>query len=176
MVSLIMSNVLRTMIALSYLVFVAVSPATAQGDDPFAITANDEAQMQQCFEAVRDLRTSGDKADQRDCIGVISDPCLDVAGNQTTLGMVGCIMREHHWWDARLNNVYGDLRIVLSGKTKSELRDIQRIWIRYKDAKCGFGQTFFEGGSMAKPIAADCLLRSTAERAIDLSQWIDMSN
>lgn len=148
----------------------------ARADDPSRMTDGDEIQMQKCHEAVRDLRASGDEASLEDCIGTVADPCLDNEENQTTVGMVACASREAQWWDGQLNIVYGALRGNLSPEGSDALRDIQRAWIKYKDAKCAFPHAFFEGGTMAQPIAADCAMRMTAERAIEIGEWLDMGN
>lgn len=158
-------------------VVLAVTGATvALADDPFKMTEGDEIQMQNCHEAVRDMRASGEEASLKDCIGTVANPCLDNEENQTTVGMVACASREQQWWDGQLNILYGALRGNLSSKGSDALRDIQRTWIKYKDAKCAFPQVFFEGGTMAQPIAADCVMRMTAERAIEIGEWLDMGN
>jgi len=155
----------------------AVTGVTAAwADDPFTMTEGDEIQMQKCHEAVRDMRASGEEASLNDCIGTIATPCLDREENQTTVGMVGCTSRELQWWDGQLNILYGTLRGNLSSEGSEALRDIQRAWIKYKDAKCAFPRIFFEGGTMAQPIAADCVMRMTAERAIEIGEWLDMGN
>lgn len=157
-------------LAASFCVATAVSP---EETDPFAMTEDDEIAMQQCHEAVRDVRQSGGTARLEDCIGTVSGPCLEVPANQTTIGMVACIARETEWWDGQLNTVYGMLRETLSEKARAEVRDIQRLWIKYKDVKCAFPSTFYEGGTIARPIAADCVLQMTAQRAIELADWLE---
>ena len=166
----------KSVIAAMFLVASMSAVAAAQNNDPFQTTEDDRIQMQQCQEAVRDIRASGKKASLRDCIGRVSDLCLEIPENQTTQGMVACVMREQQWWDGQLNFFYGALRQTLSPEAKTGLRDIQRAWIKYKDLKCGFAHVFFEGGTMAQPIGAGCLLRTTAERTIELSSWLEMRN
>lgn len=165
----------RTLMTVSVLLAVAGTTG-ANADDAFKMTPDDEIMMQQCHEAVRDIRSSGEPASLNDCIGTVANPCLEDEKNHSTLGMVSCAAREQQWWDGQLNILYGTLRANLSSDGSDALRDIQRAWIKYKDAKCAFPYKFFEGGTMAQPIAADCVMRMTAERAIEIGEWLDMGN
>ena len=97
---------------------------------------------------------------------------MESPDGQTTVGMVNCLAREAGWWDGLLNTVYSELRGRVSEQARLELREIQRQWIRYRDAKCAFPQTFFEGGTIAGPMSVECNMRTTAMRAIELREWL----
>jgi hypothetical protein len=55
-----------------------------------------------------------------------------------------------------------------SYRTYGEL-PLERAWIRYRDANCGF-YADPEGGSAASMAANECILNATADRAKELQQ------
>ena len=69
----------------------------------------------------------------------------------------------------RLN--LADAPVKLAAETN--LRDIQRLWIKYRDAKCGFVESVYGSGTMIVPLTADCRMRETANRAIELAEWLN---
>lgn len=142
------------------LVMWSVSPAAA--DDGEIITT--------CVQAETDAGRT-----PLGCVGRVSDPCLESDAGQSTVGMVECTDRETKVWDAMLNDEYGRLLALLKGKAADEVRDAQRIWITLRDADCKVPYELFEGGTMAQPIAANCNLTHTADRAIQVRAWRDMA-
>jgi len=93
--------------------------------------------------------------------------CMDQAGG-VTVEMLGCIGEELSTQDARLNGAYQKkLRSQLSSDRKKALQSAQRLWIQYRDANCDFYHDP-EGGTLHRVMAADCVLRETAERAKEL--------
>lgn len=93
--------------------------------------------------------------------------CLAKAA--ATTDMVECITAENKRQDARLNTVYNALMATLSTARKTQLRDAQRAWLKYRDANCAF---YFDpdGGTMARVAANDCVLSATADRAVELER------
>ena len=51
---------------------------------------------------------------------------------------------------------------------KKELQEVQRAWIKYRDAKCNFYYGGSEGGSMEHEIGSSCFMFETALRAKEL--------
>lgn len=136
----------------------------------------DEASVQSCLEGVRDSNASdpdGKQASRDTCIGTVANTCLDEPQAQSTMDMVACYARETAVWDAMLNARYSALEDELGAESFKALRDTQRKWIAYRDAKCGLPYHFFEGGSIARPIAADCLNVETARRTNELGDYLD---
>ncbi len=41
-------------------------------------------------------------------------------------------------------------------------------WITYRDRKCAYFQIHYSGGSMARWLGAQCMMDTTARRAIEL--------
>ncbi|MEC7819221.1 MAG: lysozyme inhibitor LprI family protein [Pseudomonadota bacterium] len=72
--------------------------------------------------------------------------------------------------DAELNRYYSAAmeRLADQGedyaKARTELRDAQRAWIKYRDAECGAVFTSWAPGSIARTMAADCSDRLTRTR------------
>ncbi len=72
--------------------------------------------------------------------------------------------------DAELNRYYAAAmeRLADQGedyaKARTELRDAQRAWIKYRDSECGAVFTSWYPGSIARTMAADCSDRLTRAR------------
>ncbi len=92
--------------------------------------------------------------------------CMDRAGG-VTADMIDCIGGELAHQDARLNTAYKTLASGLTPARRDALRTVQRLWISYRDANCGF-YLDPDGGSLARILANECVLRETAERADEL--------
>jgi uncharacterized protein YecT (DUF1311 family) len=63
--------------------------------------------------------------------------CMDKSGGVTT-EVIDCIGAEVKLQDARLNKAYKELIPTLSAARKKELQDVQRLWIKYRDANSSF--------------------------------------
>ncbi len=106
------------------------------------------------------------------CIGQFSAACIEDSGQTGSIPVAQCMEAEMRAWDGVLNTAYGSLRDVLATSdalpvATEALRDAQRAWIPFRDAEClsrgnlHSGTGHFEDG-------AECLLRVTATRALDL--------
>ena len=92
------------------------------------------------------------------------DECMQK--DSSTAGMVGCIKAEFAVQDKILNENYKKAMSVLNDENKKILKDIQRKWVAYKEAKCAF---YPQQGSIHRLDAADCYLQMTKERATELA-------
>ena len=93
--------------------------------------------------------------------------CLDKSGD-TTQGIVECTDKEVKVQDARLNQHYKAAMQGLEGEArKTQLRDVQRAWVKYRDAHCQFMATL-TGGTMDRIFGVDCMLGTTKQRADEL--------
>lgn len=88
--------------------------------------------------------------------------------DQSTAGIVQCVDALTKTWDGRLNRAYQTLMVQQDPKQKQALRDAQRLWIKYRDANCGF----YAGGpgTISQVKAAECLRVMTKQRTIELEQ------
>ena len=95
------------------------------------------------------------------------DECMQK--DSSTAGMVGCINAEFAVQDKILNENYKKAMSVLNDENKKILKDIQRKWVTYKEAKCAF---YPQQGSIHRLDAADCYLQMTKERATELADIV----
>jgi uncharacterized protein YecT (DUF1311 family) len=124
------------------------------------------------------LWNSGHGGDKRACIGQAATRCMDQPGGSSTVGMGFCLDRELGWWDAMLNDAYTQLRQAMQAADDglpanlaiqaSSLRDMQRAWIDYRDARCGHEAALWQGGTGSGPAYLNCLMQETAEQALYL--------
>ena len=153
------------------LLLLLATPAVAQQDLPF-----DPAPILACLE--------GDGEDE-DCVGLGATACMEAEGGSSTVGMGLCIGAEREWWDARLNDRYAqvlaraksadaDLTAMGSPVARQEpaLRDMQRAWIKYRDAACNYEASRWGGGTGAGPAGGQCALDLTARQAIHLDGFL----
>ncbi len=84
----------------------------------------------------------------------------------STLEMVECLNVKTAEWDKRLNAADAKALKETEPKQREQLRSAQRLWVQYRDANC---QYYWLGeGSIARVDAADCMLRMTKARALEL--------
>jgi len=143
----------------------ALGPACAQSPTPA-----DEEQIAACLQSQRDAERDG-----HDCIGRIADKCLDAPDGQSTLGMVQCLDRETKVWDEILNDEYNRLLGALPKAAADSVRSAERAWLATRDADCHVAYDIFEGGTMAQPIAARCMLDHVGARALQLRDWRELA-
>jgi uncharacterized protein YecT (DUF1311 family) len=98
--------------------------------------------------------------------------CLDNSGGVTT-NMRACSKQELSYQDKLLNRYYKQAMKVLDDKKRKELKQVQRQWIKYRDAKCGFDYGL-TGGTMDLVIGDGCMVDMTAQRADELKSIVDM--
>jgi len=95
--------------------------------------------------------------------------CMDKSGG-VTMGMIECITAENQRQDVRLNKAYKVLMADLTPARKTQLLEAQRAWIKFRDANCSF-YLDPDGGTMARVSANDCVMTTTASRAVELEQF-----
>ena len=129
--------------------------------------ADDTAIIEACLKTAY----ADDNGKPQDCIGRIADACLDKPENQSTHAMMACSDNETKIWDALLNTEYQRLLGAVEGKTKDDIVKAQRQWVGLRDADCAIPYALFDGGTMAQPIGANCIMQSTAERMLQVRAW-----
>lgn len=143
-----------------------------------------EASNAQSREAIVDARRINNcltrvaerKASTYACIGRVAKVCMKRDGGDTTAGMKQCLARENRAWDRMLNRDYHRLRAKLSDEGAKSLQSIQRAWIAWRDQKCEFGYVVYEGGTLAGVVAGNCVMNTTAIRAIELHEALRAVN
>ncbi|WPP44501.1 lysozyme inhibitor LprI family protein [Pseudomonas sp. AN-1] len=92
--------------------------------------------------------------------------CMDASGGVTT-NMLNCIGNETTVQDARLNQAYKAAMQAIAPEQQTQLRDAQRLWIKYRDANCGLYGSL-TGGTIDRINGAGCMLEMTRERAVEI--------
>ena len=102
------------------------------------------------------------------------DPC---ANAQTQTEMTICAGKEYKAADVVLNQVYRQLVAMLDEEEKSQLKEAQTAWLKYRDTNCDFVADQYKGGTMRPMILGYCLAEMTSNRTAELrSQIKDRSN
>jgi uncharacterized protein YecT (DUF1311 family) len=66
--------------------------------------------------------------------------------------------------DAELNKVYKELRETLSEEEKARLKEVQKLWITFRDKEAEFAASLYEGGSMAGLVKINTTTTATETR------------
>ncbi|MFG1344830.1 lysozyme inhibitor LprI family protein [Xanthobacter autotrophicus DSM 431] len=146
----------------SLLLFVLLA-TSASGAEPSA-----EVAVARCLTAAEK-----DGTDPHRCTFIYADACVDRAEDPSTVGQVACYEREAAVWDAKLNELYRKLMAGMSAEKTTRLRESERSWIEARKQTCSFYSVFYEGGTMALPMAAACNTRQTSERVLFLKGFAD---
>ncbi|WP_252943246.1 lysozyme inhibitor LprI family protein [Oceanicola sp. 502str15] len=159
-------------LAAAVAMMLAAPPAMAQelSFDPLLI--------EECEEGRPEL------AERAQCIGTAANACMEnTEGGGSTMGMNGCLEAEWQYWDGRLNAHYreamarakafdADMATAENGllSTADTLRDMQRAWIAFRDAKCDFIRAQWTGGTGQGPAMLSCLMDETGRQAL----WLQL--
>mgnify|MGYP000620876496 FL=1 len=95
--------------------------------------------------------------------------CMD--GANTTADMVSCNAKATKVQDDRLNRAYKTALAAQEGARKQQLQDVQRLWIKYRDANCAFAGSA-TGGSIDQVNGSACVLDMTQTRAQELEDLV----
>ena len=143
------------------LLLLLASPAAAQD-----LVYDDQATLS-CLDG------AGSLGAKHDCIGAAANACMEqTEGGSSTPVMGACLEQEQKFWDDRLNAVYGELRSSYADRPEvsEALRDMQRAWISYRDARCDYIGTQWSGGTGMGPAIIGCMMETTAEQTLLLEQ------
>lgn len=116
------------------------------------------------------------------CAGQEAEACVDRYGGGPNMVVSACQALELAYWDDALNARYATLQDLAQAEETGEfqfepeqlskgVRDIQRTWISYRDARCGHALARAKPfGSAAGPAINGCLLRETARQVFELER------
>lgn len=132
----------------------------------------DPAPLESC------LAEQEDMAQSPDCVGLAASACMEQPMGETTPGMGFCLDAEYALWDAKLNEAYQFLRDEYQAQDADRfegapalgdaLRDMQRGWISYRDARCEFEAAQWYGGTGSSPAFLGCMMQVTADQTLYL--------
>jgi len=84
----------------------------------------------------------------------------------STADIVECLTEAYEDWDARLNAAYRAAIEPLEGERRTQFRDVQRAWLAYRDASCGYYRS--GEGTIAAIEGNSCMVELTRTRAEEL--------
>ncbi|VVO08738.1 lysozyme inhibitor LprI family protein [Pseudomonas fluorescens] len=96
--------------------------------------------------------------------------CMEASGG-VTVNMLDCTAAEIQLQDTRLNKGYKAAMAALEADKKSQLQNVQRMWIKYRDANCGLVGSL-TGGTIDSINAGSCVLEMTRTRAQELEYLV----
>jgi uncharacterized protein YecT (DUF1311 family) len=105
--------------------------------------------------------------------GSKSDPCSEASSQPE---MTECWRKEYKAADTKLNQVYRKLVLMLDDEEKSELKEAQTAWLKYRDTNCDFVANQYKGGTIRPMIYAICLTEMTESRTTELTRQITDRN
>jgi len=101
------------------------------------------------------------------------DKCIDKSGGNTAL-MRECSTQEYNRLDKMLNANYRKAMRALDKKLQAKLRNAQRLWLKYRDAKCDLYYSL-TGGTLDLLAGDSCLLDMTARKVKELEELASMA-
>ena len=149
---------------------VALAPLPGAAGEPSGV---DPHEIQHC------LSWSATDGARLDCAGAVQASCLARAEKRDpdmhpVDRQLACIDAEAQWWDAELNREYTALAEIEAGRSRDRaeaLKQMQRDWIRFRDARCAYDRLTNgggTGGAVAEPL---CKLQETARQVILLMAY-----
>ncbi len=92
-------------------------------------------------------------------------PCQ---GPSNTAGGYQCFNAAYKRADAELNRVYQRVESVVEDDDLKRLKEVQRLWINFRDANCAAEYKLYVGGSAAPTVKVACLEAMTRHRSEEL--------
>lgn len=158
---------MRTILFLTLSLFATNALAGPGGDPPKPAV---KAAVEKCL-------AEKEKANKplEECIGAVSDACLEKGEDTSTYGMIACHGEEADVWDERLNRDYQALMKTMKSPSKERVRDLERTWIDFREKKCAYHQ-LEDDGQVGMIQNIHCYKVETARQALFLSGILDSQN
>ena len=110
----------------------------------------------------------GGTGDSRKCIGWIKSDCDDKISAGGEAAHATCSDNETAAWDVLLNKAWSEMPADLGPERFAVMKDIQKQWLAYRDAKCAFLDDPTRSSAWGIMLEADCRMDETSRRAIEL--------
>ena len=81
-----------------------------------------------------------------------------------TQSVTQCLSAEEDWWDGQLNAAYRRIQAEFPSNLVAAVKDMQRAWIPYRDARCLYHIERWGTGSTRPVEDATCHLHMTADQ------------
>lgn len=75
--------------------------------------------------------------------------------------------------DKRLNDIYQKLTAKISPQGRARLRDVEKIWIQFRDQECAFETLGTVDGSIHPLVLLECKTGLTEQRIKDLEAQVN---
>lgn len=110
-----------------------------------------------------------DHAAQRACVGALTNACIESDDSMaSTAGMVMCAQGERSQW-AALGQSYAATLRARESETQNALLDAMiAAQPQWAQTRCAYAASYYEGGSLARYLAAACMRDAEAELALEL--------
>lgn len=102
------------------------------------------------------------------CIGVVASPCRETQDGATTIGASACYGREFMIWNSLLEEASSKFYSAAKNEEQIYLKDTQIIWNNFLIQSCRWPYITFPQGTIARQLSAECMMRQTALRSLDL--------
>lgn len=108
------------------------------------------------------------------CIGEVSRVCGERLGEgaATTQGLVECAALESEAWRRLINNHATALRASQSASQTALLESALTTGEQWTRDRCAYDASLYEGGSLARVLAAQCVRDTLGMRALDLDRRV----
>ena len=93
-------------------------------------------------------------------------PCQKTSG--VVVALDSCFARTYKAADDQLNQLYKQIRQVLTPDEQQQLLAAQRLWLQLRDATCKAESDLYKGGDSESPAYSACLEEETRQRTADL--------
>jgi uncharacterized protein YecT (DUF1311 family) len=93
-------------------------------------------------------------------------PCQNTGG--VTVALDNCFGKTYRDADVQLNQLYKQIRQILTPDQQQQLVAAQRLWLQLRDATCRAESDLYKGGDGESPAYAACLEEETRQRTGDL--------
>jgi uncharacterized protein YecT (DUF1311 family) len=93
-------------------------------------------------------------------------PCQNTSA--AAIALDNCFARTYRAADDQLNQLYKQIRQVLTPGQQQQLLAAQRLWLQLRDATCRAESDLYKGGDAESPAYSACLEGETRQRTADL--------
>lgn len=154
-------------VAALFVVLAACATPPAAADD---LTPEVAVEITQACLAVR----IGFGEKRESCIGEVSRVCGERLGEgaATTQGLVECAALESEAWRRLIDHHATALRTSQSATQNALLESALATGERWTRDRCAYDASLYEGGSLARVLAAQCVRDTLGMRAIDLDRRV----
>jgi uncharacterized protein YecT (DUF1311 family) len=110
------------------------------------------------------------------CVGIVKGECDDNISAGGEAAHATCSDNETAVWDVLLNKTWGELPDELGPERFAALKQVQKLWLSYRTANCGFLNDPKNPGVWGMMLSADCRMDETARRTIELRDILSDPN